>query len=56
MPKLIVEGEEADQGSDELMILQVIRESYAINWKAKARNRNEWKAVVSEVKALFTGL
>ena len=42
MPKLIVEGEEADLG---------IR-----NWKAKARNRNEWKAVVREAKDHLTGL
>ena len=26
------------------------------NWKAKARNRNEWKAVVREAKVPFTGL
>ena len=26
------------------------------NWKAKARNRNEWKAVVRETKVNFTGL
>ena len=26
------------------------------NWKAKARNRNEWKAVVREAKVHFTGL
>ena len=26
------------------------------NWKAKAGNRNEWKAVVREAKLHFTGL
>ena len=26
------------------------------NWKANARNRNEWKAVVREAKVHFTGL
>ena len=26
------------------------------NWKDKARNRNEWKAVVREAKVHFTGL
>ena len=26
------------------------------NWKAKARNRNEWKTVVREAKVHFTGL
>ena len=26
------------------------------NWKAKAKNRNEWKAVVREAKDHFTGL
>ena len=48
MPKFIVEGEEADQGSDRFMILKVI-------WKAKAGNRNGWKAVVREAKVYFTG-
>ena len=51
MPKLIVEGEEADQGSDRLMMLG----SLGIrNWKTKARNRNEWKTVVREAKVHFT--
>ena len=26
------------------------------NWKAKARNRNEWKAIVREDKIHFNGL
>ena len=26
------------------------------NWETKARNRNEWKAVVREAKVHFTGL
>ena len=26
------------------------------NWKAKARNRDQWKAVVREAKVHFTGL
>ena len=38
-----------DLGSD-------LRSLVIRNWKAKARNRNEWKAVVRKAKVHFTGL
>ena len=54
MPKWIVEGEEADQGRvDDLE--SDLRSLGIRNWKAKARNRNDWKAVVREAKVHFTG-
>ena len=60
--KLIVEGEQADQGSDGLRKRWVddlksnLRSLGIRNWKAKARNRNESKVVVREAKVHFTGL